>query len=56
LLRRNITLNGMKGRDSVEEVTLAGPASGRVLRLVVSEDSRMNAHLLPGELTTRPTG
>ncbi|WP_052388716.1 FkbM family methyltransferase [Belnapia moabensis] len=50
LLRRNLALNGMEGRSQVEEVALAGPESGRVMRFVLPEGSPMNAHLLPEEL------
>ncbi len=51
LLRRNLALNGMEGRAQVEELALAGPDSGRVMRFVLPEGSPMNAHLLPEELS-----
>jgi FkbM family methyltransferase len=50
LLRRNLALNGMEGRAQVEEVALAGPDSGRVMRFAMPEGSPMNAHLLPEDL------
>ncbi len=51
LLRRNLALNGMEGRAEVEEVALAGPGSGRVMRLAMPEGSPMNSHLLPEDLS-----
>lgn len=50
LLRRNLALNGLQDRVQLEEVALAGPDSGRVMRLALPEGSPMNAHLLPEDL------
>jgi FkbM family methyltransferase len=49
LLRRNLALNGVAERVTVEEAALA-PAGGRLLRLVVPPSSPMDAHLLKQDL------
>jgi FkbM family methyltransferase len=56
LLRRNLALNGMEGRAQVEELALAGPDSGRVMRFALPEGSPMNAHLLPEDLAGSGAG
>ncbi len=49
LLRRNVQLNGLAGRVTVEEAALAG-GGGRLVRLVIPPNSPIDAHVLKQDL------